>query len=94
MNKDAERLNYFIGILKDKYPEYEYINAMVDSFEEKELLPDNYVILVGCIKNENIREVLLFVKEKILYPCVDRDEKLPGVITLQRKIKKGINLNV
>jgi hypothetical protein len=82
MNNLSQKLNKYIKKLKTKYPYFEYNNALKDDFEEKYLLQDNFTIIIRGVSRKKTKEVHSFIRD-IYSECIDNDELLPNIITLQ-----------
>lgn len=82
MNNSAQILDKYIKKLKTKYPYFEYHNALKDDFEEKCLLRDDYTIIIRGVPIKKIKEVHSLIRD-IYSECIDNDELLPTIITLQ-----------
>jgi len=82
MNNSAQILDKYIKKLKTKYPSFEYHNALKDDFEEKYLLQDDFTIIIRGVPIKKIKEVRSSIRD-IYSECIDNDELLPNIITLQ-----------
>lgn len=87
MNNLSQKLDEYIKRLKIQFPDFEYNNTIKDNFDEKELLPDKFTIVVRGVRKERIKEVRSFIRNEIYSNCIDNDELLPNVITLQNYSK-------
>lgn len=85
MTYNPERLDYFISILRSKFPQYKFVNGMKTDCSEKRLLGMEYSVFVYGVPEIGAEEFSKFVFQSIYMVCAEADEDLPSIVTLQNR---------
>jgi hypothetical protein len=85
MNNKIDKLDQYIKILKENFPNYKYENAMLVDSSEKKLLRDEYTVFVMEIPESEIEAFTNYYFNEIYLKCAERNEELPSIVTLQNR---------